>query len=244
MATAMGDGGFVREATNALVERLGRSERALFVTNSRLAVLRPGIIARPGDRIERVYFPIRGSAVIRCQLRSGAAPAVAAIGAEGLIGAEVALGSTTAILRTDVAMPMIAFTIPAETLRRGLGGSSMLPKICGRYVLGLLAQVVREAACAKTHRTSARLALWLVRWTAAAGAPRVRLTHELVAEILGVTRQTVTIGLGALEAAGLIRAGRGWIDVTSTERLAARACECLIDGSEERARIQVEGERL
>jgi hypothetical protein len=46
----------------------------------------------------------------------------------------------------------------------------------------------------------------------------------------GVTRETVTNGLGALEGAGLIRPGRGWIEVPTARRLAAHACEWLTDG--------------
>jgi hypothetical protein len=52
------------------------------------------------------------------------------------------------------------------------------------------------------------------------------LTHEFLAHLLGVRRQTVTVITGAFQAAGLIRSRRGVIRILNRSGLEAACCEC------------------
>jgi Mn-dependent DtxR family transcriptional regulator len=52
------------------------------------------------------------------------------------------------------------------------------------------------------------------------------MTQELIANMLGVRREGVTEAAGHLQAAGLIRYGRGKITVIDRPKLEARVCEC------------------
>ena len=52
------------------------------------------------------------------------------------------------------------------------------------------------------------------------------MTQELVANMLGVRRESVTDAAGRLQGAGYIRYRRGHISVLSRAGLEGRACEC------------------
>ena len=52
------------------------------------------------------------------------------------------------------------------------------------------------------------------------------LTHEFLAEMLGVRRQTVTVIAGKLQTAGIISYHRGIIRILNRKKLEAASCEC------------------
>ena len=54
----------------------------------------------------------------------------------------------------------------------------------------------------------------------------LRMSQELIANMLGVRREGVTIAAGKLQSAGLIHYSRGHITVLDRPRLEARVCEC------------------
>jgi hypothetical protein len=52
------------------------------------------------------------------------------------------------------------------------------------------------------------------------------MTHELIANMLGVRREGVTEAAGTLQRLGLIHYSRGHIEVLDRAGLEARVCEC------------------
>ena len=52
------------------------------------------------------------------------------------------------------------------------------------------------------------------------------MTHELIANMLGVRRECITETVGKLKLVGLIRCSRGRITVLNRPGLEARVCEC------------------
>jgi Crp-like helix-turn-helix protein len=52
------------------------------------------------------------------------------------------------------------------------------------------------------------------------------MTHELIADMLGVRRESVTETAGELQEAGLIQCRRGHIAVLDRRQLEAQVCEC------------------
>jgi hypothetical protein len=63
------------------------------------------------------------------------------------------------------------------------------------------------------------------------------MTHDLVASLLGVRRESVTEAAGRLQLSGLIKYRRGHIDVTDRIGLQARACECYLTVKNEMNRL-------
>jgi CRP-like cAMP-binding protein len=54
----------------------------------------------------------------------------------------------------------------------------------------------------------------------------LQVTHQEIADILGIRRESVTLTAGKLSHEGLINVTRGQLEVLDRPALAARACEC------------------
>jgi CRP-like cAMP-binding protein len=67
---------------------------------------------------------------------------------------------------------------------------------------------------------------WLLTVDDLVGNTEIPLTHEELATMLGVRRPTVTLVLGKLQRAGLIRERRGRIVIEDRAGLEAATCEC------------------
>ena len=70
-----------------------------------------------------------------------------------------------------------------------------------------------------------------------ATSAEIVMTHELVANTLGVRRETITGAATKLQRAGLIRYRRGHISVLDRVGLEARACECYAVVKKESSRL-------
>ena len=90
----------------------------------------------------------------------------------------------------------------------------------------MISQTAQIAVCNRQHAVEQRLSRWLLSCLDRLPSTQLAVTHDLIADVLGVRRPGVTLALGALEDAGLLRCGRGHITVLDRPALQARACEC------------------
>jgi DNA-binding transcriptional regulator YhcF (GntR family) len=63
------------------------------------------------------------------------------------------------------------------------------------------------------------------------------VTQELLGQMLGARRSTVSVSAGILQRAGLIRYRRGHVTIVDREGLEAVACECYAVIREELDRV-------
>jgi len=94
------------------------------------------------------------------------------------------------------------------------------------YNEALLAQAYHTVACNAVHPVEARCCRWILSTQDRVRQTDLPLTHEFLAEMLGVQRSTVSLVVRALQTAGLIRQGRGVISVSDRAGLEESACEC------------------
>jgi len=90
----------------------------------------------------------------------------------------------------------------------------------------LLGQVQMTAACNALHPIQARLARWILQSRDRVDDDLIPLTQELLSEMLGVRRSSVSEVASALQAAGFIRYSRGSIEILDRKALQGAACEC------------------
>ena len=95
-----------------------------------------------------------------------------------------------------------------------------------RYTQALITQMAQTAVCNRHHSVEQQLCRWLLLSLDRLSTDELRMTQELIANMLGVRREGVTEAAGNLQRAGLIRYSRGRITVLDRPRLEQEVCEC------------------
>ena len=105
------------------------------------------------------------------------------------------------------------------------------------YHTAFLAQVSQAVACNGLHSVHQRCCRWLLMTQDRAHSDVFPMTHEFLAEMLGVRRSTVSEVLEPFQRQGLIRYSRGKLTVLDREGLKAGSCECYRRINEEFVRL-------
>ncbi len=185
------------------------------------------VLWRPEAPIHSVYFPRSCVMSLLTPLANQPAVEAATVGREGFVGTPVVLGVHTTSVQTVVQIAGMAARMDAErftVLMRAADGA-LFPLLL-RHTQALYEQTAQSVACNRRHEVNERCARWLLMTHDRAGTDRFDLTHQFLALMLGVRRAGVTVALGELQRAGLIRNGRGAITIVDRQRLQAASCEC------------------
>jgi CRP-like cAMP-binding protein len=214
-------------AVNHLIESLPHKARHNLLARGEPADLKLGaILCEPNQRYRHVYFPLTGFISLVATVGNRQPMEMRLIGNEGMLGVTLVLGIYTAPLRGVVQGPGTALRMTVAQLRHALRDSPALQRTLNRYLYLSIAQLSQTAACTQFHEVEARLARWLLMTHDRAHADHFHLTHQLLADMLGVRRSAVTIAAGALRRKKLIRYVRGKISILSRQGLEAASCEC------------------
>lgn len=106
-----------------------------------------------------------------------------------------------------------------------------------RYMQALVAQIVQTAACNRHHSLEQQLCRWLLLSLDLLSSNELVMTHDLIANLLGVGRPSVSLAAYKLQGAGLITYKRGRIEVLRRKKLETCACECYAVVKREVARL-------
>jgi CRP-like cAMP-binding protein len=184
------------------------------------------LLCDSGQRIHHVYFPTTAIVSLLHTMEDGGSVEVAAVGREGMTGVPVLTGGDTMPTRVQVQCAGFAYRISAGALREHFGRSDFFRRIMLLYMQALLTQVAQTAACNRHHSLSKQLARWLLIQADRSPSDSLKVTQQMIADMLGVRREGVTEAAGKLHDAGLIHHSRGCIRVLDREALEANACEC------------------
>jgi CRP-like cAMP-binding protein len=187
--------------------------------------------------VDYAYFPNRGVVSALTVMEDGRAIEVATIGDEGMVGLPLLVGAKTTANRLIVQVPGEALRLPEDVLRQEVSQDSALRRMLILYHTAYLAQVSQAVACNGLHSVHQRCCRWLLMTQDRAHSDVFPMTHEFLAEMLGVRRSTVSEVLEPFQEKGLIRYSRGKCTVVDREGLKAGSCECYRTINEEFARL-------
>jgi CRP-like cAMP-binding protein len=214
---------------NRLLAALTDRSRQAFLANCDHVALNVGeVLCRAGDEIRYVYFPLDCCLFQMTALDSGERLEVGLIGDEGMLGIPLILGVDVSSQLARVQGPGTALRMSAALFRRHSRDSQSLRQEMHRYAHVLMGQLARAITCTHYHVVEARLARWLLMTRDRMHGNQFRLTHELMAELLGVRRAGVTRAASSLRQRKLIRYTRGHITVVDEHGLEAAACGCYV----------------
>ena len=212
---------------NRLLAALVNQEYQHLVPHLRRVELSLGDVIYTADRdIEDVYFPENSAVSLLATLENGATTEVGLIGREGMTGLTVFLGGALAPERALVQMPGTALKLKAAILRKELRVGSPLQMLLLRYTRAFMALMSQSIVCSQHHQLEHRFARWLLMMHDYSDSAVLRLTHEMVAGMIGTRRAGVTIAALALRDKGLITTSRGQVTIMDRQGLEAMSCEC------------------
>jgi CRP-like cAMP-binding protein len=199
---------------------------ALAPSLERMDLRRGEALHEPGGPRRYVYFPAGSIVSLLYTLENGASTQFAVAGSEGIVGICVFMGGQTASNRAVVQIAGCAYRVEASVLKRQFERSLALQGLLLRYAQALIAQMAQTAVCNRHHNVNQQLCRLLLLSLDRLSGNEVAMTHERIAQTLGVRRVGVTQAAGGLQAAGLIGYRRGHITVLDRKGLEERACEC------------------
>lgn len=200
--------------------------RRLTTRMTRVSLSLGEVVYDRGAEIRHVYFPISVTFSTLVVLDDGSSIDSSTVGKEGVAGVPVLLGNSINWHRTVAQVAGESWRIAAGDLKTVVGESKTLRDLLSRYSAVLLEQTRQNVACALRHSTEQRMARWLLASSDRAESKDFPLTHEFLAEMLGVGRPTVTISAGILQRAGLISHTRGRLKILDETMLRGASCGC------------------
>jgi CRP-like cAMP-binding protein len=179
-----------------------------------------------GAPITEIYFPHGGAISLVIAICGGEMIEAGLAGRDGILGAFAALGGGPASHRAVVQIGCSASAIDIEPLRQAAKECEAIRSLLLRHEQTLLAEAQQLAACNAAHPLEARLCRWLLRARDACGKSTLAITQETIADLLGVTRTTISSAAHSLQSAGLLSTHHGYIDLLDVAAIQHAACEC------------------
>jgi CRP-like cAMP-binding protein len=176
--------------------------------------------------LDHVFFPDSGVVSVVAVYADGSIIEAATIGREGCTSVQAIFGATSSSVRLLVQIPGNATWMSRAAFTSAMETMPSFHSLMYAYAQAFLEQVLVSVACNGAHSLKQRLARWLLMMRDRGDDDVLRITQELLGEMLGVQRPTITNAARELERAGLIRRGRRQVTILNRPGLAAASCEC------------------
>lgn len=177
--------------------------------------------------IAAVYFPETAMISLVTQMQDGTTVEMGVVGRFGMAGLPVLLGARAASSDAFVQIKGTAQKMSLVDFRAVVTPSTRLYARLLTYTQSFLVQSGQAAACNALHTLRQRCARWLLTVADQIGTDSFQLTHEFLAQMLGVRRAGITAAHGNLKAKGLITSSRGNVAIRDRGGLEKAACECF-----------------
>ncbi len=208
----------------------------------RVKLTKGEVLYKPGDKLNFLYFPLTCVLSVIHTMNNGRTSELAAIGNEGMIGVDLFMNNDTVANHVIVRQTGFCYRIPGtwalgEYSRFGGRRKGAMQNLIHRYTQMQLKQIAQIAACNLHHTLEQQLCRWLLLSLDRSVENELKMTHEMIANMLGVRREGISDVAGKLQRAGLIHCNRGHLSVLDRPAIEERACECY-------QAIRSENERL
>ena len=176
--------------------------------------------------LDHVFFPDSGVVSVVAVYADGSIIEMATVGREGCTGVQAVLGAKRSSVQLLVQIPGSAAKMSRVAFTQAMQSMPSFRSVMDAYVQAFLEQVMVSVACNGAHSLKQRLARWLLMMRDRSDGDALPITQDLLAEMLGVQRPTITNAARELERAGLIERGRREITILDRQGLTEATCEC------------------
>jgi len=183
-------------------------------------------MSESGDHVDFLHFPISGIVSLIYALEDGSASEIALVGNEGMVGVSIFMGGESMPSSTEVQSAGQAYRLSRRVMKREFALGGKLQHLALLYTQALIAQTSQTAVCNQHHSLDQQLCRWLLMSADRLHEDELVVTQELIAHLLGVRRESISLTASALQKDGLIAYVRGHITILERDKLEERVCEC------------------
>lgn len=211
---------------NKLLHRLLRFDHSLGPRLSEEVYPTGHELLQPGTSASHALFPTGGVIALMVRTKQGQQIEVNAVGAEGMFGLHGVLGlkRTPFLVVQQVDGPIAR--LPVSVLRASIAARADVRDLVDRYRAFQLTTAHLFVACNVVHGARARAARWILMTADRAMTDEYPLTQEMLAQMVGVSRQFLSEVAHAFKDAGLIDYRRGQMSILRRPALEREACDC------------------
>lgn len=216
------------EATeNRLLAALPRDEyQRLLPSLQQVSFSLGEVVYEFGGQLDYVFFPTTSIVSLLYTMENGASAEMGLTGNDGVVGIALFMGGGTMPNRAVVQSAGAAIRMKARVLQDEFALGGKFQHLLLRYTQALITQISQTAVCNRLHSVEKQLCRWLLLSHDRVKSDELIMTQELIADMLGVRREGVTVAAGHLQDAGVISYVRGRITVLDREKLEETVCEC------------------
>ncbi|MBJ9682651.1 Crp/Fnr family transcriptional regulator [Burkholderia multivorans] len=212
---------------NHFLSALDGANRSALVPHLQLCHVDTGeILCDAGSTLPAVYFPVTTAVSVQYTMAGKPTLAVAEIGCEGVVCDDVVGGDSAMPRRVVVYRGGFAYRIDARRFNDACDASPLIRRQIFMRVQVVLAQISHTLFCSRHHPMQHQLGRWLLIAHDRSRSVEIPITHGMLAQMLGVRRETITDIAQTLQKLGLIRQHRGSIVLTDPAALANATCGC------------------
>jgi len=176
-----------------------------------------------------IYFPTTCLLSAILPLIGGSAVEVGSVGNEGFSGVEMLTGARSPINTYLCQVPGKAMRMSVVDFKHALETMPELRKLAFDYLHCFMALMAQSAACNSQHSTEARFARWMLIVHDRVAGDDFKLTQEVIAQMLGVHRSSVSLLANQFQRTGMIQYSWGDIRILNRQGIEELACECYFD---------------
>jgi CRP-like cAMP-binding protein len=225
---------------NKILQALPPAERERLFPHLKLVTLPLAtVLYESGDTLRHIYFPTDSIVSLLYVLRNGSSTEISVVGNDGVIGVALFMGGETTTNRAIVQSAGYAYRLPGSRLKLEFERHGEMLHILLRYTQSLITQMAQTAVCNRHHTVDQQLCRWLLLSLDRLPTNKLKMTQELIANMLGVRREGVTEAAGKLQKLGVIKYSRGQITVLNRPKLERLSCECYGVVKQETDRLNI-----
>ena len=184
------------------------------------------VLYEPGSLLRHVYFPTSSIVSLLYVMNDGGSAEIAVVGNDGLVGMSLYLGGGTTPSRAVVQNAGLAFRIRVSPFMEEFHRHGELQQLLLRYTQALVTQMVQTAVCNRHHAVDQQFCRWLLLSLDRLPSNVLTMTHELIANMLGLSVAEVVTLADKLQELLLLTHKGGQIRVTDRPGVERKSCEC------------------
>lgn len=196
------------------------------------------VLCESGKTPTYMYFPTTAIVSLLYMTESGDSSEVAVVGNDGVVGMSLFFSGSDSPNQALVQTAGKGYRIRAQAAKNAFSRCIAMQNMLLHYSQAMMTQITQTAVCNRHHSIGQQLCRRLLLSLDRLTTNQIATTHEMLANMLGVRRESVTQAALNLQNASIISYSRGLIDVLDREALESRVCECYAIAKNEQLRLE------